>query len=47
MTRAAMVTRKQRRLEVTLDRPFAFVAVLRDSRLPIVAGRVQQPTEPA
>jgi serine protease inhibitor len=47
MTRAAMVTRQQRRLEVTLDRPFAFVAVLRDSRLPIVAGRVERPTEPA
>ncbi|HEY3561047.1 MAG TPA: serpin family protein [Kribbella sp.] len=46
MTRAAMVTRQQRRLEVTFDRPFAFVAVLRDSRLPIVAGRVERPTEP-
>ncbi|MEU8224066.1 serpin family protein [Kribbella sp. NPDC048915] len=46
MTRAAMITRKQRRLEVTLDRPFAFVAVLRDSRLPIVAGWVERPTEP-
>ncbi|MFG1906037.1 serpin family protein [Kribbella sp. NPDC048928] len=46
MTRAAMVTRQQRRLEVTFDRPFAFVAVLRDSRLPIVAGRVEMPTEP-
>jgi serine protease inhibitor len=46
MTRAAMVTRQQRRLEVTFDRPFAFVAVLRESRLPIVAGRVETPTEP-
>ncbi|NIK61920.1 serpin family protein [Kribbella shirazensis] len=46
MTRAAMITRQERRLEVTLDRPFAFVAVLRDSRLPIVAGRVETPTEP-
>ncbi|GAA3121358.1 serine protease inhibitor [Kribbella aluminosa] len=46
MTRAAMVTSKQRRLEVAFDRPFAFVAVLRDSRLPIVAGRVEVPTEP-
>jgi serine protease inhibitor len=46
MTRAAMVTRQERRLEVTLDRPFAFTAVLRDSRLPIVAGRVERPTEP-
>ncbi|HWD80894.1 MAG TPA: serpin family protein [Kribbella sp.] len=46
MTRAAMVTRQQRQLDVTFDRPFAFVAVLRDSRLPIVAGRVELPTEP-
>ncbi|TDX03932.1 serpin family protein [Kribbella sp. VKM Ac-2566] len=46
MTRAAMVTRQERRLELTLDRPFAFIAVLRDSRLPIVAGRVERPTEP-
>ncbi|RZT27958.1 serine protease inhibitor [Kribbella sp. VKM Ac-2569] len=46
MTRAAMVTRQERRLELTLDRPFAFTAVLRDSRLPIVAGRVERPTEP-
>ncbi|WP_427884794.1 serpin family protein [Kribbella sp. GL6] len=46
MTRAAMVTGRQRRLEVAFDRPFAFVAVLRDSRLPIVAGRVEVPTEP-
>ncbi|WP_141858739.1 serpin family protein [Kribbella jejuensis] len=46
MTRAAMITRQERRLEVTFDRPFAFVAVLRESRLPIVAGRVELPTEP-
>ncbi|HZX04223.1 serpin family protein [Kribbella sp.] len=46
MTRAAMVTSKQRRLDVQFDRPFGFVAVLRDSRLPIVAGRVEVPTEP-
>ncbi|MFD7154536.1 serpin family protein [Kribbella sp. NPDC059898] len=46
MTRAAMVTGRERRLEVAFDRPFAFVAVLRDSRLPIVAGRVEVPTEP-
>ena len=45
MTRAAMVTRQERRLDVTFDRPFAFVAVLRESRLPIVAGRVELPTE--
>ncbi|TCC27286.1 serpin family protein [Kribbella speibonae] len=46
MTRAAMVTRQERRLELTFDRPFAFTAVLRDSRLPIVAGWVERPTEP-
>lgn len=46
MTRAAMVSRKERRLDVALDRPFAFTAVLRDSRLPIVAGWVATPTEP-
>jgi hypothetical protein len=46
MTRAAMVTRQHPRLEVSLDRPFAFAAVLRDSRLPIVAGWVETPTEP-
>ncbi|TCC02031.1 proteinase inhibitor I4 serpin [Kribbella soli] len=46
MTRAAMITRQERRLELTLDRPFAFTAVLRDSRLPIVAGWVERPTEP-
>jgi serine protease inhibitor len=46
MTRAAMITSQERRLEVTLDQPFAFTAVLRDSRLPIVAGLVELPTEP-
>ena len=46
MTRAAMITTKQRRLEVALDRPFAFTAVLRESRLPIVAGWVETPTQP-
>jgi serine protease inhibitor len=46
MTRAAMITTKQRRLELALDRPFAFTAVLRESRLPIVAGWVETPTQP-
>ncbi|GAB3932314.1 hypothetical protein GCM10029976_038050 [Kribbella albertanoniae] len=45
MTRAAMVTRHERRLDVVLDRPFAFAAVLRESRLPIVAGWINSPTE--
>jgi hypothetical protein len=46
MMRSAMQTRQSRRLEVALDRPFAFAAVLRESRLPIVAGWVATPTEP-
>jgi serine protease inhibitor len=46
MTRAAMITTKQRRLDLALDRPFAFTAVLRESRLPIVAGWVEKPTQP-
>jgi hypothetical protein len=46
MTRAAMISRQERRLELTFDRPFAFTAVLRESRLPIVAGWVERPTEP-
>jgi serine protease inhibitor len=45
MTRAAMVTRQERRLDVVLDQPFAFAAVLRESRLPIVAGWIESPTE--
>ncbi|TDD17810.1 proteinase inhibitor I4 serpin [Kribbella turkmenica] len=46
LMRTSMPTRQARRLEVTLDRPFGFVAVLRESRLPIVAGWVATPTEP-
>ncbi|TCC54897.1 proteinase inhibitor I4 serpin [Kribbella pittospori] len=46
MVRASMPTRQARRLEVALDQPFAFTAVLRESRLPIVAGWVATPTEP-
>ncbi|MGW1345056.1 serpin family protein [Kribbella sp. NPDC002412] len=46
LMRTAMPTNQARRLEVTLDRPFGFVAVLRESRLPIVAGWVETPTEP-
>ncbi len=47
MTRAAMITRQTRRLDVSFDRPFGFVAVHRESRLPIVAGWIERPTEPA
>ncbi|MFI7061671.1 serpin family protein [Kribbella sp. NPDC050124] len=47
LMRTSMPTQEARRLEVTLDRPFGFVAVLRESRLPIVAGWVETPTEPA
>jgi serine protease inhibitor len=46
LMRTSMPTRQARRLEVTLDRPFGFVAVLRESRLPIVAGWIATPTEP-
>ena len=46
LMRTSMPTRQARRLEVALDRPFAFTAVLRESRLPIVAGWVATPTEP-
>jgi len=46
MLRSSMPTKQARRLDVELNRPFAFVAVHRDSRLPIVAGWIAQPTEP-
>ena len=46
LMRTSMPTRQARRLEVALDQPFAFAAVLRESRLPIVAGWVATPTEP-
>jgi serine protease inhibitor len=46
LMRASMPTRQARRLDVALDGPFAFTAVLRESRLPIVAGWVATPTEP-
>jgi serine protease inhibitor len=46
LMRTSMPTQQARRLEVTLDRPFGFVAVLRESRLPIVAGWIETPTEP-
>lgn len=46
LMRTSMPTHQARRLEVTLDRPFGFVAVLRESRLPIVAGWIAKPTEP-
>lgn len=47
----AMVTsmpmQQQHRLDIELDRPFGFVAVHRASRLPIVAGWIDRPTQPA
>jgi serine protease inhibitor len=46
LMRASMQTAQSRRLEVSLDRPFGFVAVHRSSRLPVVAGWIAQPTEP-
>ncbi|MEV6417551.1 serpin family protein [Kribbella sp. NPDC051718] len=47
LMRASMQTSRSQRLEVSLDRPFGFVAVHRASRLPVVAGWIDQPTEPA
>jgi len=46
LMRTSMPTNQARRLDVELDRPFAFTAVLRENRLPIVAGWIEQPTEP-
>lgn len=46
LMRTSMPTNQARRLDVELTRPFGFVAVHRDSRLPIVAGWIDQPTEP-
>jgi hypothetical protein len=46
LMRTSMPTTQARRLDVALDRPFAFTAVLRTSRLPIVTGWLAQPTEP-
>lgn len=46
LMRASMPTKQERRLDVSLDRPFGFVAVHRDSRLPVVAGWIAEPTEP-
>lgn len=45
MMRTSMPTRQERRLDVDLDRPFAFAAVHRDTRLPVVVGWVDSPTE--
>jgi serine protease inhibitor len=45
IVRLSMPARQERRLDVDLDRPFAFVAVHRESRLPVVAGWIDQPTE--
>ncbi|TDU88311.1 serpin (serine protease inhibitor) [Kribbella voronezhensis] len=47
LMRTSMPTNQARRLDVELARPFAFTAVLRGSRLPIVTGWIEQPTEPA
>jgi serine protease inhibitor len=47
MMLTSMPTRQERRLDVDLNRPFAFVALHRATRLPIVAGWIAHPTEPA
>ncbi|HEU4946549.1 MAG TPA: serpin family protein [Kribbella sp.] len=46
LMRTSMPMRQERRLDVELNRPFGFVAIHRDSRLPVVAGWIVQPTEP-
>lgn len=46
LMRTSMPSMQARRLDVRLDRPFAFVAVHRETRLPVVAGWIAQPTEP-
>jgi serine protease inhibitor len=47
MRLTSMPMEQERRLEVELNRPFGFVAVHRESRLPVVAGWIAHPTEPA
>jgi Serpin (serine protease inhibitor) len=47
MMLTSMPTRQERRLDVDLNHPFAFVALHRATRLPIVAGWIAHPTEPA
>ncbi len=48
MVGAAAVTPKEvKGLRLDLDRPFAFVAIHRETRLPIVAGWVAEPTDRA
>jgi serine protease inhibitor len=47
MRATSMPMEQERRLEVELNRPFSFVAVHRESRLPVVAGWIAQPTESA
>lgn len=42
-----MPMERSKHLQVVLDRPFGFVAVHRETRLPIVAGWVADPTQPA
>lgn len=47
MRLTSMPMQQQPRLDVELNRPFGFVAVHRASRLPIVAGWIDRPTQPA
>jgi serine protease inhibitor len=46
MMRASVATTQSLRLAVSLTHPFAFTAVHRPSRLPVVTGWIQTPTEP-
>ncbi|MFC0626576.1 serpin family protein [Kribbella deserti] len=46
MVRTSMPMERERKLVVDLDRPFAFTAVHRATRLPIVTGWLATPSEP-
>jgi serine protease inhibitor len=47
MMLTSMPTQQERRLDIELNRPFGFVAVHREARLPLVAGWIARPTEQA
>lgn len=46
MMRTSMPMERERKLVLDLDRPFAFTAIHRATRLPIVTGWLATPTEP-
>ncbi|ADB30816.1 proteinase inhibitor I4 serpin [Kribbella flavida DSM 17836] len=46
MMRTSVSVTQSRRLDVALTQPFAFTALHRETRLPVVAGWIASPTEP-